>query len=102
MEPSMQIVETDLGPVRVRGAGTGPPVVFVHGILVGSRLWEPAADLVVPYGQTVLVDLPLGTHAAPVPDRSKLTLGGVASALLQVIDAVFTPCEVFNTRRLVF
>jgi pimeloyl-ACP methyl ester carboxylesterase len=63
-------------------------VVFVHGILVDSRLWEPAADLVVPYGQTVLVDLPLGTHAAPVPDRSKLTLGGVASALLQVIDAV--------------
>ena len=44
-----------------------PPVVFVHGILVDSRLWDRVADGLASRGfRCYLPDWPLGSHTIPV------------------------------------
>ena len=53
------------------------PVVFLHGLLVDGTLW---ADVVPLLGdrRCVVLELPLGAHRTPAPDRSAVTPIGVA------------------------
>ncbi len=56
-----------------------PPVVFVHGALVDSRLWDPVVtDLAGRGFRCLQPDLPLGAHRIPVDDHAALTPKGVA------------------------
>src|SRR2546423_520899 len=66
------------GPVRVREEGSGPPIVFIHGLLADGRLWE---DVVRPLSQSarcIVPDLPLGSHRTPVKADADLTPYGLA------------------------
>lgn len=38
-------LDLPIGRVRCRVAGEGPPLLFVHGLLVDSRLWEQVAQV---------------------------------------------------------
>ncbi len=63
-----------------------PPVVFVHGALVDSRLWDAVAtDLAARGFRCVQPDLPLGAHRIPVQDRAALTPRGVAEMVHQFL-----------------
>ncbi|MGY1619551.1 alpha/beta fold hydrolase [Geodermatophilus sp. SYSU D00691] len=79
-------VPTRVGPVPVRIAGTGPPVLAVHGLLVDGRLWDGVAEHLRDTVQLVMPDLPLGAHRRPVPNRSRLTPVDIADALFDVLD----------------
>ena len=66
---------------RVIGPDTPPPppVVFVHGILVDSRLWTAAAETLAEQGyRCYLPNLPLGSHTIPVTDAAVLSPSGMA------------------------
>ena len=66
---------------RVIGPDTShhPPVVFVHGILVDSRLWTAAAETLAEQGyRCYLPNLPLGSHTIPVTDAAVLSPSGMA------------------------
>ena len=66
---------------RVIGPDTSPhpPVVFVHGILVDSRLWTAAAQQLAEQGyRCFLPNLPLGSHTIPVTDTAVLSPSGMA------------------------
>ncbi len=66
-----------------------PPVVFVHGALVDSRLWDAVATRLADQGFRCLQpDLPLGSHTIPVTDRGVLTPVGVAGLLHDFLDAL--------------
>ena len=57
------------GTIRYRDEGDGPPVVFVHGLLVNGRLWEPVVERLAGRLRCIVPDLPLGSHAVPLrPD----------------------------------
>ena len=59
-----------------------PPVLFVHGALVDSRLWDAVAASLAAQGYRCLQpNLPLGAHTIPVTDRGVLTPSGVAGLL---------------------
>lgn len=63
-----------------------PPVVFVHGALVDSRLWDAVAtDLAARGFRCLQPDLPLGAHRIPVGDRTVLTPQGVADLVYQFL-----------------
>jgi pimeloyl-ACP methyl ester carboxylesterase len=80
-------LDVPLGRIRVRTAGTGPALMFTHGLLVDSRIWDQVAGAVASQGFTVVLpDLPLGAHAIAVADRSKLTTSAVASSLFDIAD----------------
>ena len=52
--------------------GDGPSVVFLHGVMVDGSLWDDVVAR-LPDHRCVVLELPLGSHTSPVPDRSELT-----------------------------
>jgi pimeloyl-ACP methyl ester carboxylesterase len=80
--------EIDLPTARVRyfEAGQGPPVVFVHGLLVNAELWRAVVPGVAAAGFRCLApDWPLGAHRIPVP-AADLTPPGVAGLVADFLD----------------
>jgi pimeloyl-ACP methyl ester carboxylesterase len=67
----------------------GPPVVFVHGFLVDSTLWDPVAAQLAACGiRSVLVDWPLGSHRTAMNAEADLSPVGVARMINEVLDAL--------------
>lgn len=68
---------------------TAPPVVFVHGFLVDSRLWDAVAERLAANGvRSYLVDWPLGSHRTPMPPEADLSPAGVVRMINDVLDAL--------------
>ena len=66
-----EVHEVDLPTARIRYSdeGAGPPVVFVHGLMVNGRLWRKVVPGIVAAGfRCVTPDWPMGAHSVPVPD----------------------------------
>ncbi len=71
-------------PLRDTG-GDGPPVLFLHGLLVDGSIWDPVVER-LPGHRCLVPELPLGSHTTPFPDRSRLTPEGVANLAADVLD----------------
>jgi pimeloyl-ACP methyl ester carboxylesterase len=71
-------------PLRDTG-GDGPPVLFLHGLLVDGSVWDAVVDR-LPGHRCLVPELPLGSHTTPFPDRSRLTPEGVADLAAGVLD----------------
>jgi len=77
------------GRVAYTERGSGPPVVFVHGLLVNSNLWRKVAPAVADAGFRCLApDLPLGAHRLPMAADADLTPPGVARLIADFLDAL--------------
>jgi pimeloyl-ACP methyl ester carboxylesterase len=81
------------GRLAYRAAGpaasTRPPVVFVHGILVDARLWEPVAGRLAAEGiRSYAPTLPLGAHQWPMNAGADLSPAGVAQLVRDFIAAL--------------
>lgn len=72
-----------------RETGTGPAVLFVHGVLTNGDLWRDVVPVVARAGRRcVTVDLPLGSHRLPMPRGSDLSPPGIADLLEDFIEAL--------------
>jgi pimeloyl-ACP methyl ester carboxylesterase len=60
-------------------------VVFLHGVMVDGSLWDDVVAR-LPDEECVVLELPLGSHAAPVGDRSWLTPAGVAAWIVAELE----------------
>jgi pimeloyl-ACP methyl ester carboxylesterase len=68
---------------------SNPPVVFVHGILVDSRLWDRVADGLAQRGyRCYLPNWPLGSHTSPVNEGAELSPVTVASMIHGFLEAL--------------
>ena len=67
--------------------GGGPPVVFLHGLLVDGTLWDDVVAR-LPDHRCVVPTLPLGSHTVPVADRSVLTPAGVADLVADLLESL--------------
>ncbi|WP_326837443.1 alpha/beta fold hydrolase [Amycolatopsis rhabdoformis] len=84
-----QTVSLPGGRVAYAEAGSGPPVVFVHGLLVNANLWRHVVPPVAAAGFRCLApDWPLGAHHLPMAPDADLTPPGVARLLGQFLDAL--------------
>lgn len=82
-----RLLDLEIGSIRVRIRGSGPAIMFTHGLLVDGRIWSQVAHAVAEEGFTVVLpDLPLGAHSVAVADRSRLTTAGVATCLFDIAD----------------
>ena len=80
--------EIDLSEGRLRyfERGEGPPVVFVHGLLVNADLWRAVVPGVAAAGFRCLApDWPLGSHRVAMPDAD-LTPPGVAALIADFLE----------------
>ncbi|MGW0181203.1 alpha/beta fold hydrolase [Nocardia sp. NPDC003345] len=72
--------------IRYRETGEGPPVVFVHGLLVNSDLWRHTVPPIAAAGYRCLTpDWPLGSHSIPAPGAD-LTPTGLADLIAEFLD----------------
>jgi pimeloyl-ACP methyl ester carboxylesterase len=80
-------LELGAGRIRAHVTGEGPPVVFVHGLLVNANLWRkvvPRLD-----GLTrVALDLPLGSHLESMPREADLSPPGLADSIAAAVEAL--------------
>jgi pimeloyl-ACP methyl ester carboxylesterase len=74
------------GRIRYRERGQGPPVVFVHGLLVNADLWRGVVPAIAEAGyRCIAPDWPLGSHELGVPDAD-LSPPGVAAILAAFLE----------------
>jgi pimeloyl-ACP methyl ester carboxylesterase len=76
---------------RETGDPNGPPVLFLHGLLVNGDLWRGVAPRVAARGYRCLVpDWPLGSHARPMRPGADLSPHGLARIVADFVEATET------------
>jgi pimeloyl-ACP methyl ester carboxylesterase len=63
-------------------AGSGPPLLFVHGVLVNHLLWSKVIPLLADRFRCIAPDWPLGSHS--IPFGSPLSPFGVADMIREL------------------
>jgi pimeloyl-ACP methyl ester carboxylesterase len=82
-------VELQSGVVGYREIGEGPPVVFVHGLLVNADLWRKVVPAVATAGHRCLSpDWPLGSHEIPLRPGADAGPAGVADMIGDFLEAL--------------
>jgi pimeloyl-ACP methyl ester carboxylesterase len=77
------------GTIHYRDTGAGPPVVFIHGLLVDGELWRKVTPLLDGDARCIVPDLPLGSHRIAMnadADLSPATVAGMVGDLLAALD----------------
>lgn len=77
------------GKVRYRERGEGPPVLFLHGVLVNGDLWREVVPRVAAAGfRCITPDLPIGGHELAMDEGADLSPPGLARLIVDVIDGL--------------
>jgi pimeloyl-ACP methyl ester carboxylesterase len=81
-------VQTPAGTIAYRERGTGPALVFVHGVGVNGDLWRNVAPALADTYRCVVPDLPWGAHSHPLNDDADLSLPGMARIVADVLEGL--------------
>ncbi len=84
----MNQVTLTQGSIGYRESGSGPAIVFAHGLLVDGTLWRKVTPLLDDRFRCVVPDLPLGSHRVPMNPDADLTPPGVARILADFMAAL--------------
>jgi pimeloyl-ACP methyl ester carboxylesterase len=76
------------GALRYHSVGSGPAVVFVHGLLVNANLWRKVVAELSNDFRCVTLDLPFGSHVLPMPADADLSPLAVADLIADAIAAL--------------
>lgn len=76
------------GRIRYREAGTGDPIVLVHGLLTNSELWRAVIPRLASDFRVIAPDWPLGSHELPLGEGADLTPPGVAQLIADFLAAL--------------
>jgi pimeloyl-ACP methyl ester carboxylesterase len=82
----MPKIELKQGTIHYRDQGEGPQIVFVHGLLVNTRIWEPVIERMSAQARCIAPDLPLGSHPEAMNADADLSPLGVAALIAEFID----------------
>src|SRR5260370_3290394 len=86
---AFQEVSLPQGTVRYCDQGTGPTLVFIHGLLANSWLWSRVIPRLVSQFRCIAPELPLGAHAHPLhpdADLSPLWVAQLVADFLKALD----------------
>jgi pimeloyl-ACP methyl ester carboxylesterase len=81
-------VKLPQGNIHYREYGEGPPIVFVHGLLVDGRLWRKVTPLLEDNFRCIVPELPLGSHPEPMNPDADLSPPGLARIVAGFLDAL--------------
>ncbi|MBS1846505.1 MAG: alpha/beta hydrolase, partial [Actinobacteria bacterium] len=76
------------GTIRYREAGSGPPIIFVHGFLVDGRLWDGVVDALSDRYRCIAPHWPMGAQPVAMATDADLTPPGVASIIESFLEAL--------------
>ena len=81
-------VELAQGRLRYHSVGSGPVLVFTHGVLVNANLWRKVVARLSADFRCVSLDLPFGSHLVPMPPDADLAPPAVADLIADAIAAL--------------
>jgi pimeloyl-ACP methyl ester carboxylesterase len=84
----MASVETPAGVIEYHEAGSGPPVVLLHGLLMDHTVWDRVLPLLPGGFRYVRPVLPLGAHRRAMNPGTDLTLPGQVQLVADVLGAL--------------
>lgn len=78
-----------MGPIALdhRRAGSGEPLLLIHGIGSTWRVWKPVLSLLESRHEVLAVDAPGFGRSAPLPEGTVPTAAALADALEAALDA---------------
>jgi len=76
------------GTIRYEDYGTGPVVVFVHGLLVDGSLWDSVAHELAETHRCLVPTWPLGSHTTPMNADADLSPTGMAQLIADFMTAL--------------
>jgi pimeloyl-ACP methyl ester carboxylesterase len=84
----MRDIELPDGVIRYHETGTGPPIVFVHGIIANADVWRGVVARLSDRYRCITPDWPLGGHTEPMRPGTDFTLFGLADLVQRTITAL--------------
>ena len=86
--PHRTEIDLPAGRIRYRDEGTGKPVVFVHGYLVDSRLWDGVVDNLSDRCRCLAPDWPIGSQPMAMKPDADLSPYGIAAMIASFLEAL--------------
>ncbi len=83
-----RVLDLPSGRLSYYDVGSGPTIVFVHGLLVNANLWRKVVERLSPDFRCVVLDLPLGAHLLPLAPGTDNTPKAVAGMVADAIEAL--------------
>jgi len=84
----MQKVTLSAGTIRYRDEGTGPTLLFIHGVFMNHLAWRKVVPSLVAEFRCITPDWPLGSHTIPMADDADLSPRGVARIIREFIETL--------------
>lgn len=84
----MPTIDLPQGTLRYDDVGSGPAVVFIHGLLVNGKLWRKVTPELSGSARCIVPDLPLGSHDIPMNSDANLSVEGVAKLVADLLEAL--------------
>src|SRR2546423_359171 len=81
-------IEIPAGTIEYRERGSGPSIVFVHGVGVNGDLWRRVVPELAGEYRCIAPDLPHGSHSHPLRDGTDLSLPGLARIVVDFLEAL--------------
>jgi pimeloyl-ACP methyl ester carboxylesterase len=85
----MPEIKLSQGTIDYGDDGSGPAVVFVHGLLVNGGIWDGVVSRMRATARCIVPELPLGAHRRaldPGADASPLGVAGLIAELLERLE----------------
>jgi pimeloyl-ACP methyl ester carboxylesterase len=84
--PHRTEIDLPTGRIRYRDEGQGKPVVFVHGYLVDSRLWDGVVDSLSDRCRCLAPDWPIGSQPMAMKPDADLSPYGIAATIASFLE----------------
>ena len=84
----MRTIEIPAGAIDYDEAGSGPPVVLLHGLLMDHTLWDRVLPLLPEGFRYIRPALPLGAHRHAMNPDTDLSLPGQVRIVADLLDAL--------------
>jgi pimeloyl-ACP methyl ester carboxylesterase len=81
-------IDLPAGRIRYREAGSGKPIVFVHGYLVDGRLWDGVVDRLGGRYRCLAPDWPIGAQQIAMNPDADLSPPGIAATIASFLEAL--------------
>jgi pimeloyl-ACP methyl ester carboxylesterase len=81
-------IKIPAGVIEYDEAGSGPPVVLLHGLLMDHTLWDRVLPLLPEGFRYLRPVLPLGAHRRAMNPGADLTLNGQVRLVADLLDAL--------------
>ncbi len=84
----MATVDLPHGTLHYHEAGSGTPIVFLHGYLMGANLWDPVIQLLEGEFRCLTPEMPFGAHPSPMRPDADLTTAGLGHLVADFLHAL--------------